>query len=225
MTDYYAPIFNEVLEALCRMNLSSYETRVLMAIWRRTYGFIDTKTGERKKYDLISVSLLSEMCDLDKRHISRALKGLKEKNVICRDDKKTGFSKNFMRLTSSVQGIPSTGDTPSPLQAPQIESINRNILYIAKNTKKTVKPKEHFMTEEEKKEILSKYSLQYPDVNMPREVEKMDNWCRSKNRKYVSYPHFAAGWLERSFGDKEKDLGLKEYVKQNPDGSYTTYKK
>lgn len=152
MTDNYTPIFNEVLEALCKINLSPYETRVLMAIWRKTYGFIDKKTGERKKIDYIATSQIAEMCNLDKRHVSRALKGLKDKKVISRDDKKTGFSKEFMKLMSSVEGIPpvemtdkvnrvpvemtegaSRGDTPSPVEALQIESIKRNTKEIITN--------------------------------------------------------------------------------------------
>lgn len=135
MTDNYTPIFNEVLEALCKVNLSPYETRVLMAIWRKTYGFIDKSSGERKKVDYIATSQIAEMCDLDKRHVSRALKGLKDKKVISRDDKKTGFSKEFMKLLSSVEGIspvkgvgiPASGTQVSPVLAPQIESIKETI--------------------------------------------------------------------------------------------------
>lgn len=130
MTDHYTPIHNEVLEALCKINLSPYEIRVLFAIWRKTYGFVDRKTGLRKKYDYIAVSQFVDLTGLDRRHISRALKGLKTKNVISRDDKKTGLSKEFMRLMSSVEmtdgesavpvemtGIPSRDDKGVPLLA------------------------------------------------------------------------------------------------------------
>lgn len=103
MTDYFTPIHNEVLEALCKINLSPYETRILFAIWRKTYGFFDGHSKKRKKKDWISGSQLTQLTGLDRRHISRTLKSLVNKNVISRDDKEIGFSKKFMKLMSSVE--------------------------------------------------------------------------------------------------------------------------
>ena len=37
--DGYTKIANELLEAISKVNLSSYEFRVIMAIIRKTYGF------------------------------------------------------------------------------------------------------------------------------------------------------------------------------------------
>jgi phage replication O-like protein O len=106
-TDLYTPIHNEVLEALARINLSPYETRVLMATWRKTYGFRDTKTGLRKKYDRISLSQFNEMTGLDRRLASRALQGLKKKGVIVRNGyEQTGFSKAFMKKLGPMVGVP-----------------------------------------------------------------------------------------------------------------------
>lgn len=103
MNDQYTPIHNEVLEALSKINLAPYETRVLFVIWRKTYGFIDPITKQRKKYDWIAGNQISKMTGLDRRLVYRALQGLKKKNVIVRDDNKTGFSKAFMKLMSSVE--------------------------------------------------------------------------------------------------------------------------
>lgn len=100
MNDRFTPIHNEVLEGLCKINLTSYETRVLFAIWRKTYGFRDKKNGGRKKKDWISGSQFSQLTLLDRRHVWRALQSLEKKGVICRDDKKIGFSKKFL---SSVE--------------------------------------------------------------------------------------------------------------------------
>lgn len=118
MNDHHTPIHNEVLEALAKINLSPYETRVLFVIWRKTYGFIDKTTGLRKKIDWIAGSQISEMTGLDRRHVSRALKGLKEKHVISRDDNKTGFSKEFMKLMSSVE---MTKEEMSSVETPPVE--------------------------------------------------------------------------------------------------------
>ena len=103
MIDKYTPIHNEVLEQLCRINLSPYETRILFALWRKTSGFKDKETGKRKKKDWISGSQFTQMTGLDRRLISRALKGLKRKLVISRDDKQISFSKKFYKPLSSVE--------------------------------------------------------------------------------------------------------------------------
>ena len=63
--DGYTKIANELLEAFSKHNFSAYETRVLMAIIRKTYGW-------NKKSDFISVSQNQEIKDMDRRHVSRA---------------------------------------------------------------------------------------------------------------------------------------------------------
>ena len=53
LEDGYTQISNELLEALCWMNLSPYEWRVLLWILRKTYGW-------KKKTDWISLSQFSK---------------------------------------------------------------------------------------------------------------------------------------------------------------------
>ena len=97
MSDRFTPIHNEVLEGLAKINLSPYEWRVLMVIFRKTYGFVDNNTGKRKKMDWIAFSQISEITGLKTPLISRALSGLVRKKVISRDKKHIGFSKEFMK--------------------------------------------------------------------------------------------------------------------------------
>lgn len=105
--DHYTPIHNEVLEALSRINLSPYETRVLMATWRRTYGFRDKQTGKRKKFDQITLGEFEKLTGLDRRLCSRALLGLRTKGIINRDDSQnTGFSKSFMKSAGIISQVP-----------------------------------------------------------------------------------------------------------------------
>jgi len=161
MNDPYTPIHNEVLEALCKINLSPYETRVLFCIWRKTYGFIDKKTKERKKNDWISGSQISQMTNLDRRYVSRALKGLKNKHVISRDDKDTRFSKEFMKLMSSVEMtvisrddkdiVISRGGTPPPVEMTPSPSRDDKLSSVEGHTK-------------EKKENIQKKLIQKKDI-------------------------------------------------------------
>lgn len=138
MEDSYTPIHNDVLEALAQINLSPYETRVLLAIWRKTYGFKDPKTGNRKKKDKISGSQLTKITHLDRRLVSRALKGLENKFVISRDDKGIGFSKKFMKNLSSVEMTPviSRDDNLSSVEMHTKENKRKLKNNVSKNSEK-----------------------------------------------------------------------------------------
>lgn len=65
----YTKIPNEIIEALCHVNLSSYESRVLWLILRKTYGF-------HKKTDWISLSQFSKETGIDRRNICKVIKKL-----------------------------------------------------------------------------------------------------------------------------------------------------
>jgi phage replication O-like protein O len=68
-------IANELLEALCRTNLWPYESRVLIALIRFTYGW-------NKKNDWITLKQFSNLTGLDRRNVHRALKRLISKRII-----------------------------------------------------------------------------------------------------------------------------------------------
>lgn len=71
----YTPIANEILERLCEINLTSYQFRVLLYIFRKTYGF-------HKKEDWISVSQIVEATGIKQSHVSRTKKELVAKNIL-----------------------------------------------------------------------------------------------------------------------------------------------
>jgi len=98
--DGFIPIANEIAEALMRINLSPYESRVLWFIFRKTYGW-------GKKTDWITLSQFSACIHLDRRLIFRAIKSLEHKNmvVIEKDDKgniRYGFQKDHAKWTSVI---------------------------------------------------------------------------------------------------------------------------
>jgi len=86
-------IANEIAEALMKVNLSAYESRILWFIFRKTYGW-------NKKEDWISLSQFSMCTGLDRRLVHRAIKSLSSKKmiVINKDDSNHityGFQKNW----------------------------------------------------------------------------------------------------------------------------------
>lgn len=86
--DGYIRIANELVDAFARTNLSSYQTRILWAIWRKTYGW-------NKVEDWISNSQLVEMTGLRKQHVSRTVKELIDRNIVTKSGNKSGFNKDY----------------------------------------------------------------------------------------------------------------------------------
>jgi len=145
--DGFTPIANEIMEALMRVNLSAYESRVLWFLFRKTYGW-------NKKTDWITLSQFSECIGLDRRLIHRAIKSLSSKKmiVIYRDDTfkiRYGFQKDFkkwklsskkMTVINKDDGVSSKEMTRlSSIQIPTRESITKETIQ-KKNTLSSGKP-------------------------------------------------------------------------------------
>jgi phage replication O-like protein O len=84
----FTRLANEIIEALMRTNLSAYQSRILWAIWRETYG-------HQKKQDWISNSQLAEMTGIKKGHVSRTIKELLTRNIVTKSGNKIGFCKDY----------------------------------------------------------------------------------------------------------------------------------
>lgn len=86
--DGHVDIANEIVETLAKTYLSSYESQVLWAIFRKTYGW-------HKKEDWITNTQISEMTEIAESHISRTIKKLIQRKIIIRVDKKLAFQKDY----------------------------------------------------------------------------------------------------------------------------------
>lgn len=87
--DGFFRIANETAEAFSRLQLSGNQWRLLWVILRQTYGW-------NKKVDSISLSFFEKKTGIKRRHVSRELTGLIERNII----RKTGG-----------KGVPKTGNS------------------------------------------------------------------------------------------------------------------
>lgn len=101
--DGFIRIANEIVEALWKVNLCPYESRVLWFILRKTYGF-------QKKMDWIALSQFSKNLGIDRRHIHRTLKGLLAKHMLVTDrgDKNQvsyGFQKDYGKWKVSPKKV------------------------------------------------------------------------------------------------------------------------
>lgn len=91
----YMRIANEIVEAIMQAGLNGTQFRIVLAIWRYTYGF------NRKSHN-ISLAFLEKVTGLYKRQIQRELKKLIEMNILLEVSKGKGrttrelaFNKNY----------------------------------------------------------------------------------------------------------------------------------
>ena len=85
----YTKVANEILEALARVKLCTYEFRVLLFIIRKTYGY-------DKKTDWIALSQISKGTNILKSNVSRTLRNLEHRHIIIRGDHRhIGFQKDY----------------------------------------------------------------------------------------------------------------------------------
>lgn len=75
LEDGFFRLANEIAEAIYKTDLSACELRLLLALFRKTYGF-------NKKDDAISLSQWQEMLGLPRQTICRVLKHLEASNIV-----------------------------------------------------------------------------------------------------------------------------------------------
>lgn len=84
-------IANEILEALAKTRLWPNETRVLLFIIRKTYGW-------HKKTDWIALSQIEAGTGILKPNVCQAIKSLAGRNPIVRpDNKHVSFQKDYSK--------------------------------------------------------------------------------------------------------------------------------
>lgn len=91
----YTPIANEILEAVYKSDLPKLQTRILLMVWRYSYGFnkVDSK---------LSLSFIADGLNSDKRNVQREIKSLVDKNILIVENEARGtvprvikFNKNY----------------------------------------------------------------------------------------------------------------------------------
>lgn len=91
-------IANEIAEALARTYLTSYESRILWVIFRKTYGW-------QKKDDWIAISQFVEMTGMHKSHVSRSIKLLCQRNIVTKRGNKLSFNKYYSQWKELPNGV------------------------------------------------------------------------------------------------------------------------
>ena len=103
----HVDIANEIVEALAKIHLSSYESQVLWVIFRKTYGW-------HKKEDRINNTQIAEMTGIVESHVSRTIKILIKKNLIIKNGKILSFQKDYDKWKKLPKGVTSHNNKKLP---------------------------------------------------------------------------------------------------------------
>lgn len=229
LEDGFTPIANEIVEALMKINLSAYESRVLWFIFRKTYGF-------KKKTDWIALSQFSKAINLDRRLVHRALKKLSSKKmiVIYRDDKfriRYGFQKNYNRWRVSSKEMTRViyrDDQVSSKEIPTKETIQKKRKICAKDKEFEVfyKAYPNKKAKESALKMWKKRKEERPPIEDLLKIisllKETDDW-KTNGGQFIPYP---ATWLNGKRWEDEikseeetitrcRNCGTKDWVSLN----------
>jgi phage replication O-like protein O len=101
----FIPIAQEIAKALMRTNLSAYQSRILWAIFRKTYGY-------QKTEDWISNSQFVDLTKIRKGHVSRSLKELIDRNMVTKAGRKLSFQEDSSQWHPLPKGVTSHRKLP-----------------------------------------------------------------------------------------------------------------
>jgi len=94
--DGYTRTANELVEALCRTNLSAYEGRVIRAVERKTYGW-------NKRDDIISAGQIAKLTGMTRPNVQRTLHQLVRRRILTKSSvpgsslRRYGIQKDYKR--------------------------------------------------------------------------------------------------------------------------------
>lgn len=106
LEDGFLRLANELLDAAMSSGLPETELCILMAVWRKTYGF-------SKKMDWISNEQLSEMIGKHLTHCSTAKNNLVRKKVLIQEGRKVGMNTNISEWLTKNNGFRKTLAEPA----------------------------------------------------------------------------------------------------------------
>lgn len=133
LEDGFLRLANDLLDAAMCSGLPETELCILMAVWRKTYGF-------SKKMDWISNEQLSEMIGKHYTHCSTAKNNLVRKKVLIQEGRKVGMNTNISEWETKNNGFRKTLAEPAKeTLAEPANRIKQNLLTTKDNITKDKK--------------------------------------------------------------------------------------
>lgn len=190
----YTKIADELLEAISKWHLSSYECRVLLFLIRKTYGW-------NKKEDWISLSQFVLATGIRESHISRALNLLIKQNMVTKRGKikqpQWSIQKDFDKwvrlpkgvrthssLPKGVRDLTKRGNSSLPKGGDTTNTITKDTLTKESGETTPAQEMNNFLSSEERQERLISGLTErgIPEVVARSEIKKFINYWSEKTK-------------------------------------------
>lgn len=115
LEDGYTRVANQIFDRIMKLALSGSQLRIVMAVWRYTYGY------NRKEHGL-SIEFLTEATGLNKTSVKKELKNLIDFKILLITKEATGVSPRKMAFNKNPDEWrkPAGGVNRHPLQQPDL---------------------------------------------------------------------------------------------------------
>jgi len=192
----FTAIANEIMDALVNYLIPGEQMKCLLYIIRKTYGF-------NKKEDMISNSQFVKATGLNKGNVSRAIKGLINKNLVIKDDNKRipsyRFNKNYRKWKelSKKQPVIKADNSELSKMTPTKDTITKDKENIIKEnfnySKKQPLPENIFLTNE-----MREYVRKQGCVNSNHAENLFEDFCNhhaSHGKKFKDWTRTFQTWV------------------------------
>ncbi|PKE30993.1 DNA replication protein [Rahnella sp. AA] len=161
LEDGFTRVANDLLDAAMASGLSETELCILLAVWRKTYGY-------SKKMDWISNEQLEGMVGKHHTHCSTAKNLLINKKVLLQEGRKVGMNTNVAEWKTKVNGFCKTLAKPAKKTLAEVASETKQKLLTTKDNIQKIKettpksPEGSLVEQEEtkpKKQAASKFTF------------------------------------------------------------------
>ncbi|EPT9213431.1 replication protein [Enterobacter hormaechei] len=125
LEDGFTRVANELLDAVMASGLSETELCVVLAVWRKTYGY-------NKKMDWVSNDQLEQMIAKHHTHCSTAKNQLVAKKVLVQEGRSVGMNTSIIEWKTKINGFCKT--LAKPAKDSLTEVANKNLAESAKET-------------------------------------------------------------------------------------------
>lgn len=134
LDDGYTRLANELLDAVMCSGLPETELCILMAVWRKTYGY-------NKKMDWISNEQLEEMIQKHHTHCSTAKNSLIRKKVLIQEGRRVGMNIHISEWQTKNNGFCKTLAKPAKKTLAEVANAPKHKLLTTKDklTKDNIK--------------------------------------------------------------------------------------
>lgn len=174
----FLAVANEIVEALCQVQLSGTEQRLLWAIWRKTWGW-------QKKSDSIPIRRLKEMTNMKERLVWRGLAGLVLKNIVFKKLKKDPASGLMFNVFTFNKDYDSWRPPPDKIVSPPltklsaVKNVRNPLTKLSYSNKETIKTKKTLCPEFFSLVDLLSEKMQEndPGAKVPKAEPQWEKWA------------------------------------------------